>query len=408
MVFSCFRGVAKLVDAKDTNRSPFMEEEEEEQNSVGSASTLCASCRPGTQNYIADVSTVDSLPTLTFDTLPDLDCSEHNLMEDWSFTVEEQVKLLLDASSVQPWAPERFEMVKKLQEAPRNEGAVDLMQDIARGSFVAVKRMPLHWTCSGPTEFKLLHPEEVENPWVDAGVTAFLHSIGYAYVCDPVGVFRDSNYTYMAGTYATKGDLFSWIEGGTKSGTAQEAMVRPIAEQIFEAVMCLHNCGISHRDISLENILLTHEEGQESGTFQVKLIDFGAASLTRMCSGAVGKPPYMAPEMFESDEYDGFLSDTFSVGVVLFSLAVGGYPWLSTRPGKCKMFTYVSNRGFRAYLRGSKATPLSESLSEPLVALLEGLVAINPADRSTLGKVTKDMSAWDMVTGSTMLVWDSD
>jgi len=405
MVFSCFRGVAKLVDAKDTNCSPFMLQEGEE-GSVGSASTSastwCASCRPGEQNDVADMLTFDTLPTLTFDTLPDLDDSEQNLME-------EQVKLFLDASPVQPWAPERFEMVKKLQEAPRNEGAVHLMRDIARGGcFVAVKRMPFHWTGSGPTEFKLLHPKSMENPWVDAGVTAFLHNIGCAYVCDPVGVFRDSNYTYMVGTYATKGDLFSWIEGGTKSGTAQEAMVRPIAEQIFEAVMCLHNCGISHRDISLENILLTHEEGQESGTFQVKLIDFGAASLTRMCSGAVGKPPYMAPEMFESDEYDGFLSDTFSVGVVLFSLAVGGYPWLSTRPGKCKMFTYVSYKGFRAYLRGSKATPLSESLSEPLVALLEGLVAINPADRSTLGKVTKDMSAWDMVTGSTMLVWDSD
>jgi serine/threonine protein kinase len=412
MALSCFSGlvqlfrakdknrVVELLDAKDKIRSPFMFEEETAESLAGSTCTSCASSRSAAQNDMTDMSTVD--------TLPELDFSKQNSMKDWSLTVEEQVKLFQDASIVQPWAPERFEMVRKLQEAPRNKGAVDLMRDIARGGcFVAVKRMPLNWTCTGPTEFKEQHSTAMENPWVDAGVTAFLHSIGYTYVCDPVGVFRDSSYTYMIGTYATKGDMFSWIQDGKKPGTAREKMVRPIVEQVFEAVRCLHACGIAHRDISLENLLLTHEEGQESGTLQVKLVDFGAASLTRMSSGKCGKPSYAAPEVFESGEYDGFLSDTFSVGVVLFTLAACGYPWLSTHPGNCKMFTYVSKNGLRAYLRarktgGSKGTPLAECLSQPLVALLEGLVAINPADRFTLGK------AWDVITGSATSVWDSE
>jgi len=351
----------------------------------------------------------------TCDTLPELDCGEQHSVKDWSLSVEDRVKLLEDASHVQPWLPERFEMVKRLQEAPRNKGAVDLMRDIASGGcFVAVKRMPLHWTCSGPTDFKQQHCNAMENPWLDAGLTAFLHSIGFAYVCDPVGVFRDSSYTYMVGTYATKGDMFSWIENGKEPGTARENMVRPIAEQVFEAVRCLHDCGIAHRDISLENILLTHEGGQERGALQVKLIDFGAASLTRMCSGMCGKPSYAAPEIFESSEYDGFLSDTFSVGVVLFSLAAGGYPWMSTRTGECKMFTYVCNKGLRAYLKARKiggrgGRPLAESLSEPLVALLEGLVAIDPADRPALGREARSSSAaCSVVRGSTSSVWDSE
>jgi len=404
MALTCFNGVAKLLDATDKILSPFRLEDEAE-SPEGSTSTLCALLRLVTQNDMTDMSTVD--------TLPELDCSEQNLIKDCSLSVEERVKLFQDAFPVQPWAPERFEMVKKLQEAPRNKGAVDLMRDIARGGcFVAVKRMPLYWTCSDPTEFKQKHPNAMENPWLDAGLTAFLHSIGFAYVCDPVGVFRDSSHTYMVGTYATKGDMFSWIENGKKPGTARETMVRPIAEQIFEAVRCLHDSGIAHRDISLENILLTHEEGQENGTPQVKLIDFGAASLTRMCSGMCGKPSYAAPEVYESGEYDGFLSDAFSVGVVLFTLTACGYPWMSTRAGKCKMFTYVCNNGLRAYLRarrigGCNGTTLAESLSEPLVALLEGLVVINPADRFTLGKGTRDSSALDVITGSTTSVWDS-
>jgi len=412
MAFTCFSGVARLLDTTDKVLSPLMLEDGAE-SSEGSA---CVLLRSGTQNDMTDMSTVDTLPELgcsaTVDTLPELVCSEQDLMKDCSLSAEEWLKLFQDDSPVQPWAPERFEMVKKLQEAPRNKGAVDLMRDIASGGcFVAVKRMPLHWTCSGPTDFKQQHCNAMENPWLDAGLTAFLHSIGFAYVCDPVGVFRDSSHTYMVGTYATKGDLFSWIEG-KKSGTAQEAMVRPLAQQIFDAVKCLHENCIAHRDISLENILLTHEGGQERGALQVKLIDFGAASLTRMCSGMCGKPSYAAPEVYESGEYDGFLSDAFSVGVVLFTLTACGYPWMSTRAGKCKMFTYVCNNGLRAYLRarrigGCNGTTLAESLSEPLVALLEGLVVINPADRFTLGKGTRDSSALDVITGSTTSVWDS-
>jgi len=404
MALKCFQGVAKLLDVKNEHGNPSMLEDEVV-SSAGTEKTLCAS-RSRTHNDIEHMSTVD--------TLPELDCNEQNSLKDWSLTVLERFKLFQDASPVQPWAPERFETIKKLQEAPRNKGAVHLMRDIERGGcFVAVKRMPRHWTCSGPAEFSQRHSSALENPWSDAGLTGFLHSIGYAYVCDPIGVFTDSSHTYMVSAYATKGDMFSWIEDGEKPGAEREKMVRPVAEQVFEALRCLHAHGISHRDISLENILLTHEEGRDDGAPQVKLIDFGAASLTRRCSGMCGKPSYAAPEIFENAEYDGYLADTFSLGVVLFSLAARGYPWLSTRPGNCKMFTYASKNGLRAYLRarkigGQKGTPLVECLSEPLVALLEGLLAMNPDDRFALGAVTSSLSVWGTVTGTTTSVWDSE
>ena len=126
-----------------------------------------------------------------------------------------------------------------------------------------------------------------------------------------------------------------------------------------------------------------------------------------------GKPSYAAPEVYESGEYDGFLSDAFSVGVVLFTLTACGYPWMSTRPGNCKMFTYVSKNGLRSYLgarriRSNNGKTLADSFSEPLVALLEGLLATSPADRSTLGKESNYSSVHDVVTGSTTSVWDSE
>merc|ERR1712129_618664 len=265
------------------------------------------------------------------------------------------------------------------------------MRDIERGGcFVAVKPMPITWTRSGPMEFKQHHPNAVEKPWLDAGIAGYLHSMDYAYLCEPFGIFQDLENTYMVNSYATNGDMYSWCQGGPKPGHAREAKVRPVVEKIFEAIRCLHDFGVVHGDLSLENIVLTKEESHEDGMLRAKIIDFGAASLSRTCYGTCYKPSYVAPEIYVCPEYDGFLSDTFSLGVVLFSVAACCYPWLSTSPGKCKKFTYVSSCGLRPYLLARKGghdgRALAESLSEPLVLLLEGLLAINPAERLSLCK----------------------
>jgi len=294
-----------------------------------------------------------------------------------------------DASPVQPWAPQSFELVKTLQPATRNHGFVDLMRDIERGGcFVAVKRMPVTWTCSGPKEFEQHHPDAVEKPWLDAAVASYLHRMNFAYVCEPMGVFQDLENTYFVSAFAANGDLFSWIQSGPSPGKDREVMVRPIVQQLFEAVRCLHSLGIVHGDISLENIVLTNDELP-----QVKLIDFGAASLSRVCSGKCDKPPYVAPEMYASEHYDGFLSDTFALGVVLFSVAACCYPWNSTHPGSCRMFSYAHAHGLRPYLmvRKSKSCngqPFAKILSESLVLLLEGLLAMVPEHRVALGRHT--------------------
>jgi len=338
--------------------------------------------------------------------LPGLDFGANISLDDLPFVFEPKERLFEDAPSVKPWAPERFELVKLLQQAPRNRGEVNLMRDIERGGcFVAVKRMPIAWTCSGPIEFKQEHPTAVEQPWLDAGIASYLHSMNYAYLCEPLGIFQDVENTYMVNSYATNGDMCSWVERGPKPGQLREAMLRPVMEQVFDAIRWLHDLGIVHGDISMENVVLTNEDTQEGGVLRVKIIDFGAASFSRMCSGTCGKPSYVAPEIYACPEYDGFLSDTFSLGVLLFSVAACCYPWRSTFPGKCNMFTYVSRHGLRPYLMARKGghdgRALTESLSEPLVFLLEGLLIIAPAERLVLCK----RNSFEMTSVS---VWNCD
>lgn len=307
-----------------------------------------------------------------------------------------------DPAQIQPWEPERFEMLGKVQDATRNRGVVHHMLDSSDQRHVAVKTMPNDWICSCHDDFVKQHPEETEQPWQDIGCISFLNCVGYAYGCRLLGVYRDAQFTRVVTELASHGDLFSWSSRAQipPPGPEREALMLPVAMQILEALKRLHETSIVHGDVSMENILLSstsHEAG-----LQVQIIDFGMASTgRRFRSGARGKASYQAPEMHVQDEYDGFSSDAFAAGVTLYAAFVNDYPWLSTRPGACKCFEYVRKHGFRAYLQKRKirnsGRAVAEHLSEPVVQLLEGLLALEPAHRLTLGEsVWADrLSVWE-------------
>jgi len=176
--------------------------------------------------------------------------------------------------------------------------------------------MPNSWITSGPKEFASAYPESSERPWLDIGIINILHQSGFEHVCEPLGVFSDGLETYVVSSYASEGELFSWLEKGPASGPERESLIRPIMRQLFSAVKALHCLGIAHCDISLENVLLT-DEG--AGPI-VKLIDFGMATLNRSGTTARGKKSYMAPEMFSGESFDAFATDAFALGVCAFSL----------------------------------------------------------------------------------------
>ncbi|KAK3542231.1 hypothetical protein QTP86_021392, partial [Hemibagrus guttatus] len=104
-----------------------------------------------------------------------------------------------------------------------------------------------------------------------------------------------------------------------------EPVVREVMWQVVQAVDHCHKCGIFHRDIKLENILINPD------TLAVKLIDFGCGGLKinepyRDFSGTQG---YYSPEWVLCGQYYGVPGAVWSLGVVLYELVFGKLPFKS-------------------------------------------------------------------------------
>lgn len=313
---------------------------------------------------------------------------------------------LTTASEVQvlPWPEGRFEEVKVLQQAARNKGQVVLMRDTEAQSpgmsLVAVKQMPNTWVMRNQSEFKKARPQESENPWTDFEVTKLLTSppaggdnkpVGLEYV----GVFRDDTWTYFIMGFAAGGDLFSklqdWEGLQLDLSTGREARAMPIALNLLRKIATMHELGIAHRDVSLENVMIATEgEGEEGFDAEeaVRLIDFGMSTRARRSGDIVAKASYQAPEIHAGEGYDPALVDSFAVGVTIYNITIGNYPWLSTAPGQCKFWDYTQAKGFGAMLRKRKQSgrPLISWLSEPLMQILEGLLQPDPQNRLSVAK----------------------
>jgi len=294
------------------------------------------------------------------------------------------------ASRVGRWDAGRFTFVERLQASPQNFGCIDKMEDSRDGRRVVVKRMPNAWIRASPAEFERTYEKASERPWLDLGILMELNRRRYPWACELLDVLRDREHTYVMTTLAMQGDLFSWCTSKPAPGAQREGIIAPVAAQVLSAVRWLHNLGVAHRDLSLENVVLAEDNGS---TPQVKLIDFAMATTSRMRRHELrGKPSYQAPEMHTEAEYDAFLTDAFAVGVVVYALAVQGYPWDSTdRRSRCQGRRCAEESGLRKLLAlkrqkncGGKC--IIEVMSRDLVSLLVGLLEFDPGQRFHLGE----------------------
>lgn len=310
-----------------------------------------------------------------------------------SVSLEESAEEL--SRGVMNWEGGSFGYLRTLQKAVRNRGSVELMrckkEGADSGRLVAVKRMPTAWVQHGPSAHEERFKYSSERPWRDLGILQELNRRSFPAACELLGVFRDETVTYVVTSLATEGELFAWCQRAPAPGREREALMMPLVAQVLSAVQRLHEHGIAHRDLSLENILLTRTD---AGGLEVKLIDFGMGGAERMCLGGradIGKPSYQAPEMHLGGRYDAFLADAFALGVVIFTMAAREYPWAATKRGKCERYQCFHFHGWEHFaeemtLRDNSGRHLCQVFSEELSELIGGLLVKLPEGRAHLGE----------------------
>ena len=139
--------------------------------------------------------------------------------------------------------------------------------------------------------------------------------------------FYDSpiNY-YIVTEYCKKGELFSFIKN-----EYNERQLSVLFYQVFSGLVYLHEKKILHRDLKLENIMVSEIEkdivtGDEY--FWIKIIDFGTAKIfekNRAEKAVIGSSYYIAPEVLNQRYNEK--CDTWSIGVILYMTLVGAAPF---------------------------------------------------------------------------------
>jgi serine/threonine protein kinase len=116
----------------------------------------------------------------------------------------------------------------------------------------------------------------------------------------------------------------------TKGGSIPLAESVHLIEQVSQALDYAHKLGVLHRDIKPDNIMLKQETGQ-TAPFRPVLTDLGLAKLVEggimtQEGTSMGTPAYMSPEQALGQPTDP-RSDVYSLGILLFELAVGRLPF---------------------------------------------------------------------------------
>uniref|UniRef100_H0VI04 non-specific serine/threonine protein kinase n=1 Tax=Cavia porcellus TaxID=10141 RepID=H0VI04_CAVPO len=189
---------------------------------------------------------------------------------------------------------------------------------------------------------------------------------------------------YIILELAQGGDVLEWIQ---RYGACSEPLAGKWFSQMTLGMAYLHSKGIVHRliitfsatgrDLKLENLLLDKQEN-------VKISDFGFAKMvsstqtgqsdghrgsifSHLSQTYCGSFAYSCPEILRGLPYNPFLSDTWSMGVILYTLMVAHLPFDDTNlkkllRGTQKEVTFPPNY---AISQECKGMPCSSSSIKP-------------------------------------------
>ena len=197
----------------------------------------------------------------------------------------------------------------------------NLIKDIGEGNFGKVKLAKLKST-KEKFAIKILDKEKLKTQTKSTlfNEIEIISKLNHKNVIHVEKILEDAKNYYIIMEYCEKGELFDYIVNKERLNPAEASL---FFYQLINGVEYIHKKGFAHRDLKPENLLLTKEK-------ILKIIDFGLCHdfdgenyLTTKC----GSPSYAAPEILKGYPYDGFKTDIWCCGIILYAMLCGYLPF---------------------------------------------------------------------------------
>jgi Tol biopolymer transport system component len=253
-------------------------------------------------------------------------------------------------------------------------GDVYLARDARLGRKVALKLLPPSLTADPQLRARFFREAQLASA-LDHPNVCTIHEVG-----------QSSSFLFIAMQYVEGINLKQLIG----SRPLKLDTLLSISLQTADALAAAHDQGIIHRDIKANNIIITPRG-------QVKVLDFGLAKSTEGRRGGVaraqsdltrtgavmGTPTYMSPEQARGERVD-HRSDIFSLGVVIYEMAIGDVPFKKKSPAET--INAVINESH------SPVTEQVDKVPAGLSATIDRALSKDPADRyQSMGEMLADL-----------------
>ncbi|KAM4045663.1 serine/threonine-protein kinase SIK1 isoform 2-T2 [Anomaloglossus baeobatrachus] len=252
---------------------------------------------------------------------------------------------------------------------PLRVGFYDIGRTLGKGNFAVVK-LARHRVTNTQVAIKIIDKTRLDLVNLEKiyREVQIMKRLRHPNIIRLYQVMETKDMIYIVTEYARNGELFDYL---TIRGRLSEEEARVKFLQILSAVEYCHSQNIVHRDLKTENLLLS--EGMD-----VKLADFGFGNFYmegRPLSTWCGSPPYAAPEVFQGKEYEGPLLDVWSLGVVLYVLLCGSFPF--DGPNLPAVRQRVLDGRFR----------IPYFMSQDCESLLRRMLVVDPGKRLSIAQI---------------------
>ena len=244
-------------------------------------------------------------------------------------------------------------------------------EDIGEGNFGKVK-LAIHKETGEEFAIKILNKKQIKIKMKNTIfkeneiITKFNH-INVIFV---FAIIEDTENYYIVMEYCKTGELFDYIVANQFLSEEESSI---FFYQLINGVEYIHSKGIAHRDLKPENLLLTEKK-------ILKIIDFGLShefDQINFLSTKCGSPSYASPEIIKGGKYDGFKTDIWCCGIILYAMVCGYLPFEGED----------NNSLFKNIVECNPEIP--DYLSFECQELIMDILKEDPMDRLTIEEIKK-------------------